>query len=187
MEMLCTQKVRGQTLITIMPLCRCRSSPRAGVSERGRPNALLPVSLLLPENQRGGRGLPSVLQLPPHQLPGQCRSSFNRRKYRKEDVVHPVPTLLPFFPLHVQMESRPEQMQALMPGVANNKFPLQTLAQEVEEEEGGGRPEVFLFLHSLRRLSWSFLLPIWHRYSKLEYQMISMIIWCWHAMADAHF
>lgn len=64
-----------------------------------------------------------------------------------------MPTLLPFFPLDVQMESRPEQMQALMPVVANNKFPLQTLAQEVEEEEGGGRPEVFSFTHSLRRLS----------------------------------
>lgn len=43
------------------------------------------------------------------------------------------------------MESRPEQMQALMPGLANNKFPLQTLVQEVEEVEGRGRPEVVSF------------------------------------------
>lgn len=50
----------------------------------------------------------------------------------------------------MQLETRPEQMQALMPGITNNKFPLQTLAQEVEEEEGGGRPEVlFYFLYFL--------------------------------------
>lgn len=47
----------------------------------------------------------------------------------------------------MQLETRPEQMQALMPGITNNKFPLQTLAQEVEEEEGGARPEVLFYFH----------------------------------------
>lgn len=55
-------------------------------------------------------------------------------------------TPTPFFSLSLfcaQMETCPEQMQALMPDITNNKLSLQTLAQQVEDEESRGRPEVF--------------------------------------------
>lgn len=55
------------------------------------------------------------------------------------------------------MEARPEQMQALMPGITDNKFPLQTLAQEVAEEEGGGRPEVSFAFHPVSDVSHALL------------------------------
>lgn len=107
------------------------------------------MSLLLPEKQRRRHRLPPVLQLPSHQLPGEYYCSSVAQIREPSSIKRDIPTFLCIYfkTVCVQLETRPEQMQALMPGITNNKFPLQTLAQEVEEEEGARRPEVLFYSH----------------------------------------